>query len=270
MSRPVLAALTLVLVAPATLTSVAATSAPTAETVRQTSTRAPAYDVVARSARANVIADLDAVRLTGRVRPRADGQKVLLQQRREGRKRWTRTDTARIKSNGTFWLQDFPSTPGIRRYRVVKPASNGLARGVSKTFRVSVWAWRRLAQQTPSAASHVYTEDTPTFGNVPYRSSISLERPGTPGFAEYTLGRRCRTLRATYALTDPSQTGATGQVRVSADGVVRVDHPLAVGVIIPDFTDVSSVFRLRFDLTGSATPSGWSAVGTPEVLCLDP
>lgn len=267
MSRTVIAAAALVALAPAVVLTSSASSVATDRAAPEAQ-RADTYAVTARINRVNVIADQDVVRVSGRVRPLSAGQKVVLQQRREGKKRWTKTGTATIKKTGSFVLKDFPSSAGVRFYRVLKPAAHGIAAGRSKELEVTVWAWRRLALNTPGASAGVYIEDTPQIGTVPFPTSLSLERPGVPGYAEYTLGRTCRSLRATYALTDTSLTGATGRVSVTVDGVVRAVHELAIGTIVRDeYLDVGNAFRIRFDLSASASPSGWSAVGTPEVLC---
>lgn len=257
----------------AALVPVAALTVPSSSVavgrVASDSSRIQTYAVIARINRTNVVAEDDAVRITGRVRPMSAGQKVVLQQRREGRQRWTRTGTVTIKKTGSFVVKDYPTKPGVRFYRVVKPASGGIVTGVSKELKVSVWGWRRLAYDSPGASDGVYIEDNPTIGARSFPTSLSLESPGVPGYAEYTLGRQCQSLRATYALTDNSTTGATGRVSVTVDGVVRVVHELAVGTIIDsDYLDVGNAFRVRFDLSASGSPSGWSAVGTPEVLCL--
>ena len=93
-------------------------------------------------------------------------------------------------------------------------------------------------------------------------------RPGTAATTEYTLGRKCTALRATYALTDSSATGSSGAVTVTADGKQVAAHSLAVGTIVADEElDLTGVFRLKLDASTSATPAATAAVATPEVLC---
>ena len=95
------------------------------------------------------------------------------------------------------------------------------------------------------------------------------ETAGTPGYIEYTLGKKVRSLRGTYALTDDSTTGASGSVTVLVDGTPVVTHQLTTGTLVEDYVlDVTNAFRIRFDFVGSATPAGRSAVGDPEVLIL--
>lgn len=230
---------------------------------------AAAFKVAARINATEVVADEDIVRITGRVRPAAAGQKVVLQQRMDGTNRWKRSGTARIKPSGRFVLKDDPSRAGVRFYRVVKPAADGLKAGVSRELQLDVWAWYSLSWFSPGAHAGVLLDAFTQFGAESYANSLLLQTAGTPGYVEYTLGKKVRSLRATYALTDDSTTGASGSVTVTVDGTPVVTHPLATGTVVDDYViDVRNAFRIRFDLLGSATPPGRSAVGSPEVLYL--
>ena len=261
----ILTAVSLALVSMAPVVSAAPASAPATE-VRQSAT---AFKVTASINRTEVVAEEDNVRITGKVRPRAAGQKVVLQQRKDGTARWVRTGTARVKASGRFVLTDDPSRAGTRFYRVLKPAADGVRAGKSRELRLDVWGWERLTWRAVGANSGVWVGSYTTFGAVGYDDSLVLKTAGTAGYVEYTLGKKCRSLRATYALTDDSLTGASGSVSVSVDGSSVVTHPLATGTIVEGHViDVTNAFRVRFDFVGSATPAGRSAVGYPEVLCL--
>lgn len=206
------------------------------------------------------------IKVRGRVTPRAAGQKVVLQQRVGNKKTWRATGTANIRRNGTYVLKDDPSTPGKRAYRVLKPASDGLAKGFSPELDVQVYAWGKLVGRSGIASN--FTSTGVTIGTDYYGQSLATTTPGAASSVEYTLGRKCTQLRATYALTDQSVSGATGAVTVSADGTVLATHPLAVGTIVTDeVLDLTDVFRIKIDATASATPTGTVAVATPEVLC---
>jgi hypothetical protein len=264
-NRSTAAAAALAVLAPAlALAGSSASAAPSGADARA----AAAYKVVAKINKAEVVAGEDVVRITGTVKPTAAGQTVVLQQRKEGRNRWTKSGTAKIKATGRFVLKDDPSAIGVRYYRVLKPAGNGFTAGTSRELKLSVWGWKRLTLQTPGANALMSATAAPYFGTVRYPYSLTTREPGTAGFIEYTLGRKCRSLRATYALTDDSASGATGKVEVAVDGVTRVIHGLTTGVIQEHVLDVSNAFRIRFDALASATPSGTAAIGTPEVLCL--
>jgi hypothetical protein len=230
--------------------------------------KAETYDVTAKVNKNVAIAKETLIKVKGRVTPKAAGEKVILQQRVGTKKKWTATDDVKVKQNGTYKLTDKPSTPGSREYRVLKPASKGIAKGLSKPVQVEVYRWEKLANRQPVATNF----NAPVGVNIGaeyFGSSLATATSGTPSSLEYTLGRKCIEMRATYALTDESVTGAIGTVKVAGDGAVLVDHALAVGTIVPDETvDLTDVFRLKIDATTSAAPTAATvAVGTPEVLC---
>ncbi|PVG81109.1 hypothetical protein DDE18_20085 [Nocardioides gansuensis] len=258
------------LIAAAVTAALPLTLAPvtTAQAEAPSERRATSYVVKASINRTTAIAGEDTVKIRGSVKPRAAGKTVILQQRLEGNKRWKKSGTAKIKSDGRFKLTDNPSTPGVRYYRVVKPADGAIKTGVSKEMELEVWAWQLLGKRTSGATANVsrgYVE----IGTEGYGWSLS-STPGVGGYIEFTLGNKCKQLRATYALTDSSETGATGQVTVTADGAPLVTHGLQVGTVVEEgagVLDMTDVFRLRFDLSGSASPKGYAAIGDPEVLC---
>lgn len=227
---------------------------------------AKAYSVTAKANTDTAIAKETTVKITGRVTPKAAGQKVTLQQRVGNKKTWKATGTTKIKANGTYKLTDKPSTPGSREYRVLKPGSNGIAKGISKAVQVQVYRWEKLGYRTFAGAG--FTDTGVTIGTEYYSASLATTTPGTPASAEFTLGRKCTALRATYALTDDSLSGSSGAVSVSADGATLATHALAVGTIVADEeVDLTGVFRIKIDATTTGTPAATAAVATPEVLC---
>lgn len=229
--------------------------------------KAGAYTVTAKINETVAIGKETTLKVRGRVTPKAAGQKVILQQRVLPKKTWKATGSAKIKSTGTYVLKDVPSTPGKREYRVVKPASDGLAKGISKSLEVQVYAWQRLASRAAGPNANVDVTGALVATDY-YAASLVTEVAGTPSSIEYTLGRKCLELRATYALTDSSASGSTGTIAVSTDGATRAAHSLAVGTIVADHViDIEDAFRLKFDLSTSATPAAVAAVATPEVLC---
>lgn len=257
------AAVSLALVSMAPVVSAAPAPAPEA---RQSLS---AFKVVASINRTEVVAGEDTVRITGRVKPKAAGQKVILQQRLDGTTRWKKSGTAKVKPSGRFVFKDDPSRAGVRFYRVLKPAADGVKAGTSRELQLDVWGWYNLTYLMAGAHSGILLDVDTQFGAEPYYDSLVLQTAGTPGYVEYTLGKKVRSLRATYALTDDSTTGASGSVTVSVDGTAVVTHPLATGTVVKDHVvDVRNAFRVRFDFVGSATPAGRSAVGNPQMLVL--
>ena len=228
--------------------------------------RAGSYTVTAKANIEVAVAKEDTVKVRGRVTPKAAGEKVVLQQRVGNKKTWKVTGSAKIKRNGTYVLKDTPSTPGSREYRVLKPASGGTAKGYSEAVEVEVYKWEKLGYRTYAGTG--FSGTGATIGTEYYTASLATTTPGTPATAEFTLGRKCLSIRATYALTDSSLTGSSGAVTVSADGATLATHSLAVGTIVADEElDLTGVFRLKLDATTTGTPAATAAVATPEVLC---
>jgi hypothetical protein len=245
--------------------STLALAAPT-QAVPAAKAKAPAYQVTANVNKDVAIAKETLIKVKGRVTPKASGQKVVLQQRVGNKKRWVVTGNAKVKANGTYKLTDTPSTPGARQYRVLKPGSNGLAKGFSAPVDVEVYRWQKIGFGTYAGGG--FTSQGVTIGTDYYTASLATTTPGTAATAEFTLGRKCTALRATYALTDSSLTGSSGAITVTADGKQLAAHSLAVGTIVADEElDLTGVFRLKFDASTTATPAATAAIATPEVLC---
>lgn len=227
---------------------------------------ARAYKVTAKANLDTAIAKEDVVKVRGRVTPKAAGQKVILQQRVGNKKKWTSTGNAKVKKNGTYLLKDKPTTPGSREYRVLKPGAKGIQKGWSKPVEVQVYRWEKLSRRS-GPQSNVIPSGV-TIGTDYYGDSLLSNVSGTPGFMEYTLGRKCVSLSATYALADSSVSGSSGAVTVTTDGELQKVHSLAVGTIVADdVVDLTGVYRLRFDLSTTATPAAVAAVATPMALC---
>ncbi|HEY0645710.1 MAG TPA: hypothetical protein VGD39_20015 [Nocardioides sp.] len=270
MQRTMVAAAALVALAPVAALTITTTGGPaSAGPATSAAEQAPGYFVVAKINTSEVVAGEDVVRVTGKVKPRVAGQTVILQQRLDGTQRWKKSGQARTRATGRFVLKDEPSTPGVRFYRVVKPASDGIKAGTSRELRLAVWSWERLISRRTGANNGI-SFDYPQFGTVYYPDSIRNTVSGTPGYVEYTLGGKARSLRASYALTDNSLTGASGTVAVTVDGTKVWSVNLGTGSIDRDrVIDVTGAFRIRFDLSSSGAPAGYAAIGTPEVLTLE-
>ena len=152
-------------------------------------------------------------------------------------------------------------------YRVVKPRSKGINRGVSKKLSVQVYRWEPLVFRTTGPLENIDATSV-QIGAKYYSRSLASRTAGAPASVEYTLGRKCTTMRSTYALTDASATGSSGAVTVLADGEVLASHSLAIGTIVADEElDLTGVFRIKLVLDTSAEPAAQAALASPEVLC---
>ena len=250
----------------ATAALAASTLALAAPTAQAAPAKARAYQVTATASTDVAVAKEDTVKVKGRVTPKAAGQKVILQQRVGNKKKWVQTGKATVKRNGRYVLKDKPTAPGSREYRVLKPGSKGIKKGYSKPVQVEVYRWEKLGYRTFAGTG--FTGQGVTIGTEYHKASLATTTPGTAATAEFTLGRKCTAMRATYALTDTSLSGSSGAVTVTADGKQLAVHSLAVGTIVADEElDLTGVFRLKLDASTTATPAATAAVATPEVLC---
>ena len=253
------------------ITALAATVALTAGSLALTAPTqaapARAYKVTARANLEVAVAKEDTVKVRGRVTPRAAGQKVILQQRVGDRRKWRVTGNAKVRRNGTYVLQDRPTTSGAREYRVLKPGSRGISKGYSKPVQVQVYRWEKLVNRVSGPDANIQTAGV-LIGAEYFGQSLVTATSGPPASIEYTLGRKCIELRATYALTDSSATGSAGSAVVAADGPVIASHELVVGRVVADeVLDITDVFRLEIFLSTSTSPASIAAMATPEVLC---
>lgn len=248
---------------------------PAALAVPTAASPAPVERAVEAAARASITARTDLttidagydVQVRGRVTPGGVGQQLVLQQRLVEQRRWRDVGEGRTRRNGAYVLTHRPDRGGEYRYRVVKPRAAGVPRAVSNVVEVDVWASEALPFRSPGAMAGVDFGGV-RVGDVPRHPSIVLVAPGTSGYVEYTLGRKCDTLSSEYALTDRSEWGATGTVTVTVDGRVAATYSLATGTLAARETiDVTDAFRVRFDLQGSVGPSGSAAVIQPWVHC---
>lgn len=229
--------------------------------------QAPGYNVSAKINKQVAIAKEDTVKIRGKVSPKAAGEKVVLQQRMEGKKTWGISGSVKIKNNGTYLLKDKPSAIGTRYYRVLKPGGGGVSKGVSNELELVVYGWQKLGYRSRGPATNVVVGGA-TIGTDYYGSSIVTETAGTAASIEYTLGKKCTRVRSSFALTDSSETGSTGQVALKVDGKLAFASGLVVGQLIEDQeNDITNAFRISYELSGSATPKGLTAVASPEVLC---
>lgn len=247
-------------------TPLVATTA-TASDVSTAERKAPGYSVTASISKTTAIAKEDTVKIRGKVSPKAAGDKVVLQQRMEGKKTWSVSGTTKIKANGTYLLKDEPSAAGTRFYRVLKPAAGSVKKGVSQELELVVYGWEKLGYRSRGPASNVVVTNA-VIGTENFAASIVSVTPGSPASVEYTLGKKCLKLRSTYALTDDSASGSTGTVALKIDGNVAFASALTLGNDIVDHeVSLTDAFRISYELVSSATPTSFVAAASPEVLC---
>jgi len=207
----------------------------------------------------------DTLRFTGWVRPKVKGQRVVLQQRLEGNTRWSKSSSTRLRASGRFTLEDTPSAPGTRYYRIRKSPGKGAKVAFSDEVKVVVYRWENLTGRAFGPKVNV-DPAVVTLGAVVRPNSLATKTPAE-GTIEYTLGGKCTSLSATYGLTDASATGATGTAKLEADGVTKVWENLTIGTLKEHTSDITGAYRVLFRFNASVTPAGQVAAADVKVLC---
>jgi len=209
------------------------------------------------------------VTFTGTVRPKgaAAGEKVLLQEKFKPGKPWATQKKATITSTGTYRVSDRPSVNTRHAYRVVMPATDTHAKGVSAAMKVTVYGWENLSSRRP-ANQHAITWGTVDINGKAYPNSVyGLFDPSQN--AEYNLDHRCIGFRSTFGLSDDSTTSAQAQLDVLSDGTNIYTHVFDVGQSEQKTLALASPLKLRLESqrTSGVDTEAFGAFATAQVLC---
>jgi hypothetical protein len=217
------------------------------------------------------------VYLHGHVRPTAAGRYVRLEEQFAPGKPWKLQRQARIKADGTYTTWDKPTQNHSRLYRVVMPGTTSHARGISPTVSVSVYKWVQVTslpavnQHNFVAESSVNINGTTFPGSLQAFSLAPTAAAPTPPpvSVEYNVNHKCTAFRATFGLSDTSETGGQGSVDLLVDGSTAFTGSFSVGQsTFWQTTFATAPLKLHFDgQTQSVGVNASPAVGTPEVLC---
>jgi hypothetical protein len=232
------------------------------------------YGVTATANRTEVLQDGRVV-VTGTVAPAARGARVVLEVKYDGAG-WKRTTiTDKLDDEGDFRLVDTVDSGRSRSYRVLKPARGKVGAGRSTTLPVVVYSWRDLSAQTYAHSESTGTGQPVKMNGVLYPDSLSAYNTSR-GAIDYNLERKCRQLETTAGIADLSESGATGTVRLDADGTDRFTGSYALTQTAPVSLSLIGVFRLTFAWTSTNTAGtpedqtgAYPALGSPRILCRD-
>jgi hypothetical protein len=207
----------------------------------------------------------------GVVRPgaAAAGQKVQLQEKYAANKPWKTKATDKVGSSGHYQVSDKPDHATIRSYRVVMAASGHRVTGISKVVEVEVYAWTNLTSTFTPVNDFSFSVDAAIKMNgTTYQHSIWSRYAAMSNHVEYNVDHLCTALRATYGLSDESESGAQAQVTALSDGATVFTGGFSVGQTQTEKVLLDSPLKLRFESTSLAAGlNGFGAVGTPQVLC---
>jgi len=207
----------------------------------------------------------------GRVRPggAAAGQQVVLQERAKPGAKWTTSGKDQLNRRGRYSLVDKPTHHTTHSYRVVMPAEGRHRRGVSKTVKVTVYAW------TPLIRLGAVNETGMSFGNVDingttYKNSVYSYVKGYTSSVEYNLDHRCDKLRSTFGISDDSSTGGQAEVGLLSDGQSVYDKTFDLGQSESKTLAIDTPLKIKLLATDTSTTTGtfgFGAFGTPLAHC---
>jgi hypothetical protein len=208
---------------------------------------------------------------TGTVRPRgaAAGEKVLLQEKFKPGKPWVTQRKAKINGKGRYSATDRPTTNTTHAYRVVMPATNKHAKGVSKTVKVTVYAWSHLVELDSTNARGVLFGSVDINGNT-YKHSVYSRWSGGEASVEFNLDHQCDKLRSTFGISDESTTGGQAEVGVLSDGTSVYDKTFDVGQSQNKTVALATPLKIKLVATDTSTApgtAGYGAFGNAQAHC---
>jgi hypothetical protein len=229
---------------------------------------AAAYRVTLKSSASDAVQNEDKITLSGKVTPKAPGAQVTIQIQYEGKTAWKSIGTTKVKKDGTYSYSDKPTSRLDRSYRVVKPADKNGSKGTSKARNVEVFGWDWLNEKTTSANVNVISTYAMPINGADYRNTLYVDRTKTSGYSEWTLGRKCTELRATFGLSDRTETGGKATIKATTDGTAVYVRAFSLGESEAKTIDVTDVYRVRLDFWQTPmTPVTEPSAGAAKVLC---
>ncbi len=88
------------------------------------------------------------------------------------------------------------------------------AKGISRERAVEVSAWQWLDERVTSAGENIVSTYSMPINGEDYRHTLNLDKTKDAGFIEWTLGRKCTELEATFGLSDRTETGGKASIVV--------------------------------------------------------
>jgi hypothetical protein len=210
------------------------------------------------------------VTFAGTVRPtgKAAGEKVVLQEKSRPGKPWVTQREARIHASGKYAVSDTPTRNTQHSYRVLMPAIDGHAKGVSKTVKVTVYAWTNLG------GIEAVNNDGMFFGAVDingttFADSLSTNSNGTRSI-EFNLDHQCDALRSRFGISDNSTTGGQAEVGMLADGLSVYDKVFDLGQSERKTVALDNPLKIKLLATDTSTGvgiHGFGAFGNAQAHC---
>jgi NPCBM/NEW2 domain len=227
--------------------------------------------IVAVKASATTVNVGQKVTFTGTVRPRAAaaGLSVVLQEKSQPGAPWKDQVKDKINRRGKYSLADTPTKNTLHAYRVVMPATDRHAKGVSKTVKVNVYDWVPLVSLDGVNAQEVRFGSVDINGTT-YKDSVTASYAGSSSSIEFNLDHQCDKLRSTFGISDDSTTGGQAEVGVLSDGTSVYDTTFDLGQSEKRTVSLDKPLKIKLlaaDTTTDPTIDGYGAFGDPQVRC---
>jgi NPCBM/NEW2 domain len=210
------------------------------------------------------------VTFTGTVKPRAAaaGDKVVLQERFRPGAKWQAQKKTEVNRKGTYSVSASPSQNTRHSYRVVMPATDKHAKGVSRTVKVTVYAWTDLTDLEAVNGSGMNFGPVDINGTT-YDSSVYSSWSGTASI-EFNLDHQCDKLRSRFGISDDSTTGGQAEVGVLSDGISVYDNAFDVGQSEQKTVALDRPLKIKLLATDTSTApdtQGYGAFGNAQAHC---
>lgn len=210
------------------------------------------------------------------VKHRAQVRRVHVQQRVAnvyGDWSWLTVKKLRVRSGAGVDYQAVAGETDRETYRALLQPKSGKP-VASRPASVEVWHWYPLSDFDSYYSTGGVVDAT--YGQFTMNGSAYIGSWYTYGTSRswesrYTLGRRCRTMRGTFGVTDKSADGSSATIQVLAEGVdvVYASSPLAPGVVDTPLVPLATPYRISVIGTNTS-PDGvaaYPAAGDLQFLC---
>jgi hypothetical protein len=233
------------------------------------SAQAGKYHVSLKISAKEATAREDTVKLKGAVTPvPPKGSTVVVQAQYENGNTWKKVGTAKVDKDGQYKFLEKPKSHLDRVYRVVKAKDDRGAKGISRERALHVVMWSWLSGLVPSAGANTFVASSMPINGEDYVHTLYADRTKPSAFVEYTLGRDCLTLETTFGLSDRTETGGKGSIRLTNDGTVAYERVFDLGFSDSLSLDMTNVYRMRIDFGQvPTTPATEPSAGAARVLC---
>lgn len=228
--------------------------------------------VVTMNVAKTTINEGQALSFSGKVSPKAAGQKVKIQQQSivDGDVDWDTMTTATITTNGTY-SKKFTPLSGRHKWRVYKSSSPGHAAGTSPAQTLSVFGWFKMANGTTQLEIASGTQYLGRYGSIDVAGTtvsryFATNQLGGDTTRWYTK-HLCKRIRVDVGLWDESAPGSVGQFRIFADSdrIASVRVPYGTSIAIEETFSRSGTGSIKF--TGEAREP---IVGPTAIVAANP